>query len=56
MQDSNFRRKTGELGKQMAVIAIVTSIIVFAFRILVQGNGIPGYTAGYNCYTGFNYS
>jgi P-type Ca2+ transporter type 2C len=37
MQDSNFRRKTGELGKQMAVIAIVTSIIVFAFGFWYRG-------------------
>ena len=30
MQDSNFRKKTSQLGKVMAVIAIVTSAIVFA--------------------------
>lgn len=30
IQDSNFRKKTGLLGKQMAVIAILTSAIIFA--------------------------
>jgi hypothetical protein len=30
MQDSNFRKKTKTLGKQMAVIALITSIIIFA--------------------------
>ncbi|MGY5850281.1 cation-translocating P-type ATPase [Salegentibacter sp. F14] len=30
MRDSNFKKKTGKLGKQMAIIAIFTAMIVFA--------------------------
>jgi P-type Ca2+ transporter type 2C len=37
MQDSNFRRKTGQLGKQMAVISIVTSLIVFIIGYWFRG-------------------
>ena len=36
MQDSNFRKKTTLLGKQMAVIAVVTSAIVFALGYWVR--------------------
>ncbi len=36
MQDSNFRKKTGLLGKQMAGIAIVTSLIVFVLGYWVR--------------------
>lgn len=30
-RDSNFKRKTSKLGKQMALIAVVTALIVFSF-------------------------
>jgi P-type Ca2+ transporter type 2C len=36
MQDSNFRKKTGELGKQMAIIAIVTSGVVFGLGYWIR--------------------
>ncbi|MFO8146005.1 MAG: HAD-IC family P-type ATPase, partial [Gillisia sp.] len=36
MQDSNFRKKTGLLGKQMAVIAIIIAAIVFSLGYWVR--------------------
>ncbi|RNL94519.1 HAD family hydrolase [Sinomicrobium pectinilyticum] len=36
MQDSNFRKKTNLLGKQMAVIAIITAVIIFSLGYWLQ--------------------
>ena len=39
MRDSNFKKKTNYLGKQMAVIAVATAIIIFSLGYWVQGFG-----------------
>ncbi|MBK6265577.1 HAD-IC family P-type ATPase [Marivirga sp. S37H4] len=38
MQDSNFKKKTSLLGKQMAVIAIITAVVIFSLGYWVHGD------------------